>query len=182
MPCPFCRDCKVGLVLQEGIQRKLVPKAQPSGVWNRCFSSGGYWLLRNPVSVAGWGQEDQREFPREKGKMRKVGPSESVYDYLARGTMYISQRCSSPWMLDNRVGVSSAFQFWVSKGARSVDGWSRMKSKMLIITSAVPWWSMLEKWSPTASVYFLCLILKKWELKFFVCPTYCFLQVLHVMQ
>ena len=63
----------------------------------------------------------------------------------------------------------------------------KMKSKMLIITSTIPLWSVCEKWSPTASVCFLCMMLKTWEMnlcaiEFLVCHTYCFLQVLQMMQ
>ena len=45
--------------------------------------------------------------------------------------------------------------------ALSVEGGRQMKSKTLIITSTVPLWSVLEKWSPTESVCFLCLMLRK---------------------
>ena len=100
--CLLCGDCKAGLVLQKGIQE-------------------GSWL--GPVVC------ETCVFPVEgKGKTRKVGPSDSVYDYLSKGTLYISQRCSSPWVLDYGVGVANAFQFWVSKWElgqwKGEEGWS----------------------------------------------------------
>ena len=59
-----------------------------------------------------------------------------------------------------------------------MKGGRLVKSKTLIITSAVPLWSFLDKWRYTASVVFWCLILKQLELnlcamEFLVCPTYC---------
>ena len=34
--------------------------------------------------------------PKGKGKTRKVGPSDSVYDYLSKGTLYISLKKQTP--------------------------------------------------------------------------------------
>ena len=42
-------------------------------------------------------------------------------------------------------------------------GGNLMNSRTLIVKSSVPLWLGWEKWSPTASVCFLCLMLKKCE-------------------
>ena len=41
-----------------------------------------------------------------------------------------------------------------------VSGGSHINSKILMERSVTPLWSILAKWSPTASVCLLCLVLK----------------------
>ena len=52
-------------------------------------------------------------------------------------------------------------------------------SRTLMLTSTIPEWPSVEKWNPTPSVCFLCLMLNMCELNlcatvFLVCSTYCF--------
>ena len=61
-------------------------------------------------------------------KMRKVVQASNEKSYLSIETLWVSQKCLSPQVLDNRVGESSVFQFRVSKRGlfqwRKGHGWS----------------------------------------------------------
>ena len=99
---------------------------------------------------------------------KKSGISEtSVWACLfIQGVLKFSKKRLRPLGAGHsRVAVSSIFLVWASSWELWVwGGGRRMNAKTLMLTSAVPEWSSLEKWSPTAAVCFLCLMLNICEL------------------
>ena len=65
--------------------------------------------------------------------------------------------------------IQYVFSVSLKLKALSVEGGGWINSRVLMLTSAVPEWSSLEKWRPTPSVCFLCLMLKNCELNLSLC-------------
>ena len=188
--CPLCGDYKVELVLHKGIQvgrryRWLGPLGlkQVLFLWRVLVSEKPCFVCRVRTSGPKSGSQGN------DCKTRKEVQAVSVHDYLSWGELYISKKCSNTLGAGQWRRCVQCFSILsLKERALSVDGGRRMKSKMLIITSAVPLWSVLEKWSPTASGFFCVSDAEKVRTKslcygiFGLSYIYCFSQVLHVIQ
>ena len=92
--------------------RKLVPMAWPLWGVKQVLFLWRVLVTEKPSFICRVRTSGPKDIP--KGifvKKKKDIQAVSMHDYLSRGALYISKKCSSPLMLNNEVCVSSAFQF-----------------------------------------------------------------------